>query len=317
MTRTRRRRGTCCAAPSYGTTRADSWSEGADGLFGARPDLNALTASYWSPTQLRYDAAEFARALPALLAVSPALRDLVRLPLRPDGRGPPGPLQPLPAVAARPPRRLRGQGREGVRASDGGVAARPRSAGARRGDRPGPPRWAAGSRTRGRGATTAQEKDRLEYDALSLLTVWGPRRSAEEGHLRDYANREWSGLVGGLYTLRWRTYFTTLSAALSTGGAPVPVDWYALEDTVGAHPPPVRGRAPGRHREGGGRGEPGTRPVRRRQLGPDARRQQTMALLRSGRGVLGLLGGAPLAGRAGFARLAGGRRLGHARAGNR
>ncbi|MER0447834.1 alpha-N-acetylglucosaminidase [Streptomyces sp. Edi4] len=221
----------------YGTTRADSWSEGADGLFGARPDLNALTASYWSPTQLRYDAAEFARALPALLAVSPALRtssayrydlmDVARQVLSNRSR------LLLPALRAayeakdeKEFARLTGEWLRDLGLLERVVATD-------RGHLVG--RWIADARSWG---DTAQDKDRLEYDALSLLTVWGPRRSAEEGHLRDYANREWSGLVGGLYTLRWRTYFTTLSAALSTGGAPVPVDWYTLEDQwLRTHPP--------------------------------------------------------------------------------
>lgn len=95
-------------------------------------------------------------------------------------------------------------------------------------------RWVADARSWG---ATAAEKDQLAYDAVSLLTVWGPRGAANGGGLRDYANREWSGLVSGLYTLRWRTYFDTLSASLTTGRPPAPVDWYALEDKwVRTHP---------------------------------------------------------------------------------
>jgi alpha-N-acetylglucosaminidase len=65
----------------------------------------------------------------------------------------------------------------------------------------------------------------LEYDVRSLLTTWGGRASSEEG-LHDYANREWSGLVGGLYRTRWKTYFD----ALATGKDPATIDWFALED---------------------------------------------------------------------------------------
>ncbi|WP_372350055.1 alpha-N-acetylglucosaminidase C-terminal domain-containing protein [Streptomyces sp. KL116D] len=36
------------------------------------------------------------------------------------------------------------------------------------------------------------ERDRLAYDQLSLVTVWGTREGAEAG-LHDYANREWAG----------------------------------------------------------------------------------------------------------------------------
>ncbi len=87
-------------------------------------------------------------------------------------------------------------------------------------------RWVAEARSWG---ADDAERDRLQYDALSLLTVWGTRRGADAG-LHDYANREWAGLVGGLYRLRWSTYFTALRTALREDRAPVAVDWYALED---------------------------------------------------------------------------------------
>jgi alpha-N-acetylglucosaminidase len=83
-------------------------------------------------------------------------------------------------------------------------------------------RWLADARAWG---ADAAERDRLEYDARSLITTWGGRASSEEG-LHDYANREWAGLVGGLYRTRWKTYFDALSA----GKDPAAVDWFALED---------------------------------------------------------------------------------------
>lgn len=83
-------------------------------------------------------------------------------------------------------------------------------------------RWLADARSWG---ADRAEKDRLEYDVRSLITTWGGRQSSEEG-LHDYANREWSGLVGGLYRTRWQTYFN----ALATGKDPATIDWFALED---------------------------------------------------------------------------------------
>lgn len=83
-------------------------------------------------------------------------------------------------------------------------------------------RWLADARSWG---ADRAEKDRLEYDVRSLITTWGGRESSEEG-LHDYANREWSGLVGGLYRTRWQTYFN----ALATGKDPATIDWFALED---------------------------------------------------------------------------------------
>ncbi|MFG2717238.1 alpha-N-acetylglucosaminidase [Streptomyces sp. NPDC048416] len=221
---------------AYGTTRADSWSEGADGLFGARPDLNALSASYWSPHRIRYDADEFARALPALLAVAPALRastayrydllDVTRQVLSNRSR------LLLPRISAAYTAK---DAAELTRLTDEwlrDMALLERVVATDRGHLVG--RWIADARAWG---TTEQEKDRLAQDALSLLTVWGPRAAADDGHLRDYANREWSGLVGGLYALRWRTCFDALTTSLTSGRVPVPVDWYALEDTwVRTHP---------------------------------------------------------------------------------
>lgn len=78
------------------------------------------------------------------------------------------------------------------------------------------------------GADAAERKE-LAYDNLSLLTVLGTRQGADAG-LHDYANQEWASLVGGLYRLRWSTYFDELRAALAEGRQPKTVDWFALED---------------------------------------------------------------------------------------
>ncbi|GGU10200.1 alpha-N-acetylglucosaminidase [Streptomyces violascens] len=221
---------------AYGTTREDSWSEGADGLFGARPSLTVKSAASWSPQQLRYDADEFDAALPALLAVAPPLRsttayrydlmDVTRQTLSNRSRV----LLPQirEAYESKNKERFDGLTGEWFRC----LALLERVVATDRGHLLG--RWVADARSWG---ATASEKDQLAYDAVSLLTVWGPRGAANGGGLRDYANREWSGLVGGLYTLRWRTYFATLSTSLTTGRPPTPVDWYALEDKwVRTHP---------------------------------------------------------------------------------
>ena len=87
-----------------------------------------------------------------------------------------------------------------------------------------------GSPTPVPGAPTAAEKDRLEYDARSLHHHLGRTRASSDEGLHDYANREWAGLVGGLYRLRWKTYFDALRAALAAGREPAKIDWFALED---------------------------------------------------------------------------------------
>ncbi|MGV9882168.1 alpha-N-acetylglucosaminidase [Streptomyces sp. NPDC003006] len=213
---------------AYGTTRADKWAEGADGLFGARPDLAVSSAAAWSPKKMRYELADFEPALDELLAVRRDLRgstayrrdllDVARQTLSNRSR------VLLPRIkeaygagdAARFDR-LSGAWLELMDLLDRLVATDPDHLLGR---------WVADARAWG---ADAEERDRLAYDQLSLLTVWGNRSGAEAG-LRDYANREWAGLVGGLYRLRWERYFEELRAALTGGRGPRKIDWFALED---------------------------------------------------------------------------------------
>lgn len=213
---------------AYGTTRADRWSEGADGLFAARPALDVVRAGRWSPKQLRYSAASFEPALGELLGVRSGLRkssayrrdllDVARQALANRSRV----LLPQikKACDARDTARfdeLTGTWLSLMDLLDRLVATDSRHLLGR---------WVADARSWGAGAA---EREQSAYDNLSLLTVWGTREGADAG-LRDYANREWAGLVGGLYRLRWSTYFEELRAALSAGRAPKAIDWFALED---------------------------------------------------------------------------------------
>ncbi|MET8682750.1 alpha-N-acetylglucosaminidase [Streptomyces sp. NPDC004732] len=213
---------------AYGTTRADEWAEGADGLFGARPDLSAKSAASWSPKKLRYAAADFEPALGELLAVRPGLRkssayrrdllDVTRQALSNRSRV----LLPhiKEAYDAGDADRFDRLSREWlalIDLLDRLVATDPRHLLGR---------WVADARAWG---ADAEERDRLAYDQLSLLTVWGTHSGADAG-LRDYANREWAGLVGGLYRLRWERYFKELRSALAEGRAPKKIDWFAVEE---------------------------------------------------------------------------------------
>lgn len=221
----------------YGTTRADKWAEGADGLFGARPGLAVRSAAAWSPEKSRHDWREFETALHELLLVRRALRgssayrrdllDVARQALSDRSRV----LLPRikDAYDARDTARFDDLTRTWLRLLD--LLDRLVATDARHllG------RHLADARAWG---ADARERDRLAHDQLSLLTVWGTRAGAEEG-LRDYANREWAGLVGGLYRLRWKTCFTKLRAALDEGrapGNPEDIDWFALEDRWTRHP---------------------------------------------------------------------------------
>ena len=88
------------------------------------------------------------------------------------------------------------------------------------------------------------------------ITTWGNRTCADKGGLRDYAHKEWQGLLKDFYYVRWKTYFDALAAQMKALAKPQPellgtgsnsnktaeelfqmalpqevvIDWYALEE---------------------------------------------------------------------------------------
>ena len=104
--------------------------------------------------------------------------------------------------------------------------------------------------------TTPDEQQLYEWNARVQITTWGNRYCADTGGLRDYAHKEWQGLLKDFYYPRWKTYFDALLAQMEAqtkpqpellGGGPnanktsaelfamalpqeVKVDWYALEE---------------------------------------------------------------------------------------
>jgi alpha-N-acetylglucosaminidase len=60
---------------------------------------------------------------------------------------------------------------------------------------------------------TAPEKTNLEWNARNQITLWGNWDSS----LRDYARKEWSGMLSGFYAPRWQMLFDRLDAALAKG----------------------------------------------------------------------------------------------------
>jgi alpha-N-acetylglucosaminidase len=103
---------------------------------------------------------------------------------------------------------------------------------------------------------TPDEKRLYEWNARVQITTWGNRYCADTGGLRDYAHKEWQGLLKDFYYVRWKTYFDALAAQMSDqmkpqrdllGGGPnatktaaelfqmalpqeVKIDWYAIEE---------------------------------------------------------------------------------------
>lgn len=206
-----------------------TWSEAQDSLFTARPRLTATSAASWSPGAMRYDPDTVRRALAELLKVAPALRttDAYRFDLVDVARQ---------ALA----NRSRSLLPEFKAAYDAGDLSRFRAGAAEwKADMAlldrllatdarfllGP--WLADARSWGR---TGAERDAAEFDARSILTTWGHRSGSDSGGLRDYANREWSGLVSDFYAMRWTTYLDSLDTALVTGRPPAAIDWFALEN---------------------------------------------------------------------------------------
>lgn len=77
--------------------------------------------------------------------------------------------------------------------------------------------------------TTADERDRYEWNARVQITTWGNREAAERGRLREYAHKEWSGVLRDFYYPRWKAYFETLAATFD--GRPMqPIDFYAMDE---------------------------------------------------------------------------------------
>ena len=77
--------------------------------------------------------------------------------------------------------------------------------------------------------TTPEEKDLYEWNARVQVTTWGNRVAADKGGLRDYAHKEWNGLLRDFYYNRWKVWIDGQRAQLD--GAPVKaIDFYAIEE---------------------------------------------------------------------------------------
>ncbi|RSM91489.1 alpha-N-acetylglucosaminidase [Kibdelosporangium aridum] len=216
---------------AYGT-RADNIAGvmgAAESLANARPSLTATVASTWGPQQIRHDPDLFSEAWRLMLRAGPRLRradtyqydlvDVTRQALADRTRA------LLPEVRAAyeaknlPEFRAKSQEFLGI------IDAAEQILGTRPEFMLGP--WL--ERAKAWGGNPA-ERAQLEWDARSILTVWGHRRASDEGGLHDYANRDWSGLTADFYRQRWAKYFDTLTTALAEGRAPEAIDWFAWED---------------------------------------------------------------------------------------
>ncbi len=71
--------------------------------------------------------------------------------------------------------------------------------------------------------TTESDKNWLELDnARTLITTWGDEVNANQGGLRDYSYRAWSGMLKDFYLPRWEYFFENDLQSPKEG-------WYAME----------------------------------------------------------------------------------------
>lgn len=87
-------------------------------------------------------------------------------------------------------------------------------------------RWLRSARIMG---LNEQERNHYEWKARVQITTWGNRSAAESGGLREYAHKEWNGVLADFYYPRWKAYFEALAATLD--GKPMKdIDFYAMDE---------------------------------------------------------------------------------------
>jgi alpha-N-acetylglucosaminidase len=200
-----------------------------ESLFDAQPGLTVDRASTWSPEGMRYNAAAFETALPQMLQVAPALRasetyqydlvDIARQTLANESR------VLLPRIRAAYGRKDRAVFEKLTRCWLGLMDLQDRLLASNRFFLLGG--WLAQVRP---WASSPAELARLDFDARSILTIWGDRQASEGAGLHDYGNKDWAGLTHDYYRMRWQKYFAALDESLRTGAVPKAIDWFSLGD---------------------------------------------------------------------------------------
>ncbi|RBQ17060.1 hypothetical protein DP939_26595 [Spongiactinospora rosea] len=189
-----------------------------DSVFAAEPSLSPDQASVVGPRRLHYDPADVETAWRHLLAAAPRLRhadtyrydvvDLTRQVLNDRARA----LAPTLADPAAQQRFL-----HLLDLQERLLATRPEFLLGR---------WLRDARSWG---ADEPESRQLERAAKRLVTVWG---DADSAILTGYANRDWSGLMGGYYKERWTAFFTKGDTDWNTHGQ----DWSDRPEEFPAEP---------------------------------------------------------------------------------
>lgn len=71
-------------------------------------------------------------------------------------------------------------------------------------------------------------KELYEFNAKSLVTTWGSFNQAETGGLKDYSNRQWSGLIKDFYKVRWEKWIAERKKQL-IGESASNINWFEWE----------------------------------------------------------------------------------------
>ncbi|MDJ1137426.1 alpha-N-acetylglucosaminidase [Streptomyces iconiensis] len=200
-----------------------------DSVFASRPSLTARSGAYYATHTPAFDLAGFDAAFAGLLGVAGKLRgsDAYRHDLTDAGRQ---------VLANRswvliPQLQAAYQGGEKdtfAKLADLWLKLMELSddmSGAHRSFLLGP--WLDAAR---RSASGEAEREQLVRTAKVLVTTWGDRPTADGGHLANYANRDWQGLIREVHFPQWKAFLDDLRDALAEGRAPKKFDWYALEE---------------------------------------------------------------------------------------
>lgn len=59
-------------------------------------------------------------------------------------------------------------------------------------------------------AIDEEERRSYEYNAKNQITLWGPN-----GEIRDYANKQWSGVIADYFKPRWELFLNALEISLA------------------------------------------------------------------------------------------------------
>lgn len=199
-----------------------------ESIFCGRPGLNNFQASSWSKMQNYYDPTSTEAAARLMLEVADKYKgnnnfeydlvDIVRQSLSDRGRIVYN--QTIADFKSFDKKSFAAHSQEFLNI----LLAQDRLLGTRNEFRVG--RWIEQARDLG---TTPEEKDLYEWNARVQITTWGNRVCANDGGLRDYAHKEWNGLLKDFYYKRWAAYWQTLQDVLD-GKPMVELDYYAMEE---------------------------------------------------------------------------------------